>query len=634
MDDYSEKKQACLSNLEELARIGKASLCPAQAVRISIGLATCGQAVGAMDLKERLINRQWDSTVQVVSVGCIGACYAEPLVDVRMPDGIHYFFGKMNSKMIWHIIRTAEGEVPTQYFWAIAKERQTGVVRSFADLEIVKVNLGGFDEFFLSQVKRISGRCGLIDPANLAEYVATGGYLALKKALFFLKPKDIIAFVADSGLRGRGGAGFLAASKWKITAESVDPIRFVVANADEGDPGAYMDRVLLESDPQAVLEGLILTSYAVGASRAYIFVRHEYSLAVSALRHAIECAKQAGLLGQNILGSDFSLRVTVIESAGAFVCGEETSMLQVIEGKRGTPHLRPPYPAVSGLKSHPTIINNVETLANIPWIVLNGAKEYRAVGTQQSPGTKLFCLTGDVKRTGFIEVPMGISSKIVFEKIGGTRAKKIKALQIGGPAGGILKYGDFNMDYETLASEGGCLGSGGLVVLNFRRCLVDLARHLISFMARESCGRCTICRDGLKKLESMFITLTSGKAEVKILDEIEELSHVIADLSLCGLGRTSVNSVLTTLRYFRSEYIEHTKGVCPAIFCKAMIDFEIIQSQCRDCRSCYVVCPSGAVSARSGKQRFFVDLKLCIRCWACYETCPFACIKSTSGDYV
>ncbi|HEY3308140.1 MAG TPA: NADH-ubiquinone oxidoreductase-F iron-sulfur binding region domain-containing protein [Desulfuromonadaceae bacterium] len=632
--DSSSLAAALPSNLLRLAVAGKETLCSSTGVRISIGLATCGRAAEALTISQKLAARQnWEGVVRVVSVGCLGACYAEPLVAVRTPDGKHYFFGKVDSKSLWHIIRTAQEASPSSsYLWAIAKERQTGILRSVQDLEIIKAENPGFAEFFRPQMRRISGRCGLVDPENLSEYVAMGGYFALARAIFQLQPKDVIAMITAAGLRGRGGGGFLAGKKWEIGARSSDPIRIMVVNADEGDPGAYMDRALLESDPHSVLEGLILAGYAVGATQAYIFVRHEYPLAVRALRQAIASARKAGLLGRHILGSDFSLDIALVESAGAFVCGEETSLLQVIAGKRGEPYRRPPYPVTSGLWGHPTVINNVETFANIPWIVWNGAEAYRELGTEKSPGTKIFCLTGDVKRTGFIEVPLGINTQVLVEKIGGASAKSIKALQIGGPAGGIIPYGDTAMDYETVASSGANIGSGGLVVLGTNRCLVDLARHLVSFMADESCGKCVVCRDGLPELEAKLTALTTGQAHEGILAEIEGLSRVIAEMALCGLGQTAANPVLTTLKYFQSEYEAHLRGTCPAIFCKSMISFEIIQTRCKDCRCCYLVCPSGAVSCRAtGKERFLVDQQLCIRCWACYETCPFGCIKSTSG---
>ena len=376
--------------LQSLAEEGKITLCGRKS-RINVGTATCGRAAGALAVYNNLEKRDWNEKAGVYKVGCQGACYAEPLVNVRTPDGKHYFYGNIDTNSFWRIIKTAEeppGSKTSPYLWAIAQERKPGILRSIQDLELIKVVNSGFSEFFQPQVRHISGRCGLLDPESIAEYAAMGGYLALEKALFKLKRRTIIDMIGASGLRGRGGAGFPTGEKWDIAYQSPDPVRYVIANADEGDPGAYMDRALLESDPHSVLEGLMIAALAVGASQAYIFVRHEYPLAVQLLRKALASARKVVFLGNNIMGSNFSLTITLVESGGAFVCGEETSMLQVMQGKRGESQLRPPYPANSGFHDHPTVINNVETLANIPWIILNGAEAFREAGTEKSPGTK------------------------------------------------------------------------------------------------------------------------------------------------------------------------------------------------------------------------------------------------------
>jgi len=619
--------------LQSLAEEGRLSLFP-NISRVSVGMATCGRVAGAQSITRALSERDWENQACVVSVGCLGACYAEPLVDIRSPEGRHYFYGRVDNRSLWSIIRTAQGAPSAQHLWAVAQERQTGVLRGIHDLELIKLENTSFGEFFHPQVRRISGRCGLIDPQNLTEYAAMGGYRALEKALFKLKPRKIIDIIVAAGLRGRGGAGFSTGEKWDITSRSPDPMRIVVANADEGDPGAYMDRALLESDPHGVLEGLIIAAYSVGASQGYIFVRHEYPLAVQVLRKAIASARKVGLLGHNIMGSSFSLEIGVVESAGAFVCGEETSMLQVMENKRGEPRLRPPYPAAQGLQDHPTLINNVETLANIPWILLNGVDAFQELGTTKSPGTKIFCLAGDVERMGFIELPLGTNTKVLVEEIGGASEQSVKALHIGGPSGGIVPYSGFSLDYESVAATGAIMGSGGLVALGTNSCMVDMARHLINFMVQESCGKCVFCRDGLPELEAMLRALCIGQAHEGILEDIEELSRAIAEMALCGLGQTATNSVLTTLKNFLPEYQAHVRGKCPAVHCKPLIDFEINLTYCRDCRACYLVCPSGAVKIRSGKERFIVDQQLCTKCWACYETCPFDCIKITSEEFM
>ena len=620
--------------LESLASEGKLTLYGSKS-RINVGTAACGRAAGALNIYNNLEQRDWNEKAQVFKTGCIGACYAEPLVNIRTADGKHYFYGRVDPNSMWRIIRTAEegGTVSSPYLWAVARERQPDLLRSFEDLELIKVYNPGFDEFFRPQVRRISGRCGLVDPENIAEYVAMGGYRALQQALFKLSKRQIIDMIGASGLRGRGGAGFPTADKVNMAYESPDPVRYVIANADEGDPGAYMDRALLESDPHSVLEGLIISALVTGASQAYIFVRHEYPLAVQVLNKAINSARKVRLVGDNILGSSFSLNITVVESGGAFVCGEETSMLQVMKGQRGEPQLRPPYPASRGFREHPTVIDNVETLANIPWIILNGADAFRAKGTEKSPGTKIFCLAGDIKRSGFIEVPLGTGTKVLVEGVGGAVKDSVKALHIGGPSGGIVPYRDFPLDYETVASAGAIMGSGGLVPLSKKRCMVDMARHMTNFMASESCGKCNICRGGLLELEARLLALTIGRGYPGILDEIEELSKCIPQISLCGLGKTAANPVTTTLTYFRDEYEAHLKGKCPAVSCKPLIDFEIILP-CKECHACYSVCPTGAVKMRAGKtDRLVVDPELCIKCWACYETCPFDSIKICSEEF-
>lgn len=393
-----------------------------------------------------------------------------------------------------------------------------------------------------------------------------------------------------------------------------------------------MDRTLLESDPHRVLEGIMLASYAVGASQAHIFVRSEYPLSIESLKQAITDAHAAGFLGDNILGTGFSLQIGITKSAGAFVCGEETSMLQVMQGNRGEPWPRPPYPAQQGFNGHPTVINNVETFANVPWIIGHGAEAFREVGTEDSLGTKIFCLTGDVNNVGFIEVPLGTGTQTLVEKIGGTSPDAVKALQIGGPSGGIVPFSDFAMDYSTVSSIGAMIGSGGLVILNKSRCLVDLTHHLVGFMADESCGQCLFCRDGLLKLKSMLLKLTSGEGTPGLIETMEDLSHAIADLSLCGLGSSAVNPLLTTLRYFREEYAAHLDGICPAVSCKQMISFEIIHSRCTDCLGCFDICPVKAIKLLPGKGpgRYFFDNDLCIRCWTCAEICPHGSIIATS----
>ena len=617
--------------LRSLAEQGHDRLCPANKVRISVGAATCGRLADASRYTTLLKKiKDLQSGAVIAEVGCLGACYAEPLIDVRCPDGNHYLYGRVDQFSFWRLVQAAKGDKPERV-WGSLRERRPGVLTHFRDLEFTADEFGNLQQFMDDQQRSVSGCCGLIDPQSPAEYAACGGFFALWRVLSAKEPQAVTEAAAAAGLRGRGGAGFPTAEKLRLAAASADPVRFVIANADEGDPGAYMDRALLESDPFRVLEGLMLAAYAVGARRAFIFIRREYPLAVERLRHAIAALEEAGLLGEQILGSDLSLDVAIVRSGGAFVCGEETALLRVLEGSRGTPYPRPPHPAARGLDGHPTVISNVETYANLPAIVADAAA-FRRFGTADSPGTKIFCLTGDVKRTGSIEVGFGADCRRVIEELG-IADGELKAVQIGGPSGGILPFGEFSLDYDTMRRTGAMVGSGGLVALNDRRCLVDLARHLTEFMAAESCGQCLLCRDGLAELTRLLTLLTEGRGYDGILEEIESLARAVAAGSLCALGRTAVNPVLTTLRYFRAEYEAHLRGVCPAHSCKKLIRFEIDTTRCtrETCKICYTVCPDHAVELRSGHDHVYVDNEKCTRCWACAEICPTGSIHPVTG---
>ncbi len=618
--------------LSGLAAQGRSRLCP-DGYRITVGTATCAGLRGAEKIYKILNERHWENPVQVVRVGCIGACFGEPFVTVRTPGGDYYVFGDVDSSDLWSVINLVQGASPLSRFWACARERTRGLLNELADLDLISLGVAGIRDFFRFQERRISGRCGLIDPWSLNEAVAAGSYWALERVLFNRQGEDVCSQIRQAGLRGRGGGGYPSAEKMRQVAGSSDPVRYVVANADEGDPGAYMDRALLESDPHMVIEGLLLAARAVNASNGYIFIRHDYALAVIILRQALADARRVGLLGNNIRGSCFSFDITLVESGGAFVCGEETALLQIISNQRGEPHPRPPYPSGRGLWGHPVLINNVETLANIPWIINHTPEKYRDSGNEQSPGTKIFCLTGDIPHTGFVEVPFGIPVSQLVESIGGAKPEKIKAIHLGGPSGGVVAYHDFCLDYETVAQVGSIVGSVGLVVLDHTRCMVDLARHLTGFMARESCGKCSVCRDGLDVLEKLLIGLTTGQAAETVLDNIRSLCETIAGLAQCGLGQGAVNPVLSTLRYFFDEYRAHVGKVCPAVLCRALIDFEIVLP-CKACRACYSVCPSGAVTMRDGRQSFIVDRVSCTRCWACHEACLFNFIRIVSGGFL
>ncbi len=479
---------------------------------------------------------------------------------------------------------------------------------------------------FYSKQKRLALRnCGVIDPENIDEYIIRGGYRGLKRALQ-MTPEEVVSEVKTSGLRGRGGAGFPAGMKWQFGLNSPGDKKYVVCNADEGDPGAFMDRSLLEGDPHAVLEGMMVAGQATGADEGYIYVRSEYPLAIRRLRTAIKQAEEYGMLGKNILDSGFNFKVKIKEGAGAFVCGEETALLASIEGKRGVPRHRPPFPAVKGLWEKPTVINNVETLANVPLIMRRGAEDFASVGTEGSKGTKVFALTGKVNNTGLVEVPMGISIReVVFDIGGGIRfGKKFKAAQIGGPSGGCIpeEHLDLPIDFDSLTAAGAMMGSGGLVVVDEDTCMVDMARYFLSFTKKESCGQCIPCRLGTDQMYDILEAITEGKGKPGDVALLEELASAVKKGSMCGLGQTAPNPVLTTLRYFRDEYEAHVNEKrCPALVCKALLKYQIDEEKCIGCQRCIKACPVDAITGEK-KQPHELDQELCTQCGACFDACP------------
>ena len=574
-------------------------------------------------LKEEIERQGLQDEVNVITTGCFGLCALGPIM-VVYPEGSFYSMVKVED--IPEIVEEhlLKGRIVTRLLYQETVEEDT----------IKSLNKTAFYE----KQKRVALRnCGVIDPEKIDDYIAQDGYAALGKVLTEMKPEEVIQTILDSGLRGRGGAGFPTGLKWKFAAANDADQKYVCCNADEGDPGAFMDRSVLEGDPHAVLEAMAIAGYAIGASQGYIYVRAEYPIAVKRLQIAIEQAHEYGLLGEDIFGTGFNFDIKLRLGAGAFVCGEETSLMTSIEGKRGEPRPRPPFPAVKGLYQKPTILNNVETYANIAQIILKGADWFASMGTEKSKGTKVFALGGKINHTGLVEIPMGTTLReIVFEIGGGIpNGKKFKAAQTGGPSGGCIpeEHLDVPIDYDNLLAIGSMMGSGGLIVMDEDNCMVDVAKFFLEFTVDESCGKCTPCRIGTKRLLEMLEKITKGQGTMEMLDEMEELCEFIKANSLCGLGQTAPNPVLSTLRYFRNEYIAHIQDKkCPAGVCKDLLEYTIDKEKCAGCGLCSRKCPVQAISVTDytapGKRRpaLEIDAKKCIKCGACMATCKFNAI--------
>jgi NADH-quinone oxidoreductase subunit F len=589
------------------------------AVEIRVGLGSCGMASGAEPVRDALERaaKQAGANGIVKTVGCNGMCHREPLVEVVEVDGAVALYGNVTAETARQIARRhiRPNRIATRVRWKIDELRNSHAAYPAPQ-----------DAYLAKQRRIVLENCGSIDPLNIDDYLARDGYRALAMCLGAqrMTPHDVIAAISDSGLRGRGGAGFPTGRKWALGRAQADPVKYVVCNGDEGDPGAFMDRLVLESDPHRVIEGLAIAAYAIGAAEGFLYIRAEYPQAVRHTRAAIRQAEQRGFLGQNILGSAFSLRLEVREGAGAFVCGEETALIQSLAGKRGMPKLRPPYPVERGLRGHPTVINNVETLACAPWIIRHGAGAFAALGTANSRGTKVFALAGKINRGGLIEVPMGITIREVVEEIGGgiRNGRQFKAVQLGGPSGGCIpaRLADTPIDYDALAQTGAIMGSGGLVVLDDRDCMVDIARFFLKFTQAESCGKCTFCRIGTKRMLEILERICEGKGRPGDLEKLEMLADYVGRASLCGLGQTAPNPVLTTLRYFREEYEAHVhERRCPAGRCPALIRYRVTDN-CIGCTLCAQACPVGAIAYRP-YEKHAVDDRLCTRCDMCRQAC-------------
>lgn len=567
-------------------------------------------------LKEEIKKQGLEEDVSVVMTGCFGLCALGPIMIVY-PEGA--FYSMVKEEEIPEIVEQhlLHGKVDTKYLYS----------------ETVKGNmvLPLQDTPFYKKQKRVALRnCGVINPEKIEEYIGTGGYEALGKVLTTMSPEDVIEVITASGLRGRGGAGFPTGRKWQFAKDNDADQKYVCCNADEGDPGAFMDRSVLEGDPHVVLEAMAIAGYAIGATQGYIYVRAEYPIAVERLNIAIKQAREMGLLGKNLFNTGFDFDIELRLGAGAFVCGEETALMTSIEGHRGEPRPRPPFPAVKGLFEKPTILNNVETWANVPQIIMNGAEWFSSFGTEKSKGTKVFALGGKIHNTGLVEVPMGTTLREIVEEIGGgiPGGKKFKAAQTGGPSGGCIpaKHLDVPIDYENLMAIGSMMGSGGLIVMDEETCMVDIAKFFLNFTVDESCGKCSPCRLGTKRLLEMLDKITSGNATMEDLDKLEELCYYIKDNALCALGQTAPNPVLSTLHYFRDEYIAHiVDKKCPAGVCKDLLVYKIDPDKCKGCTLCARTCPNDAVIGKV-KEPHTIDPNKCVKCGACMEKCRFGAI--------
>lgn len=578
-------------------------------MKIVVGEGSCGIAAGAEKVRQALLKEDLNGAMLTIA-GCIGMCYLEPIVDIY-EDG----------KEVKRLVRVTENDAKK-----IAEYAKTGDENAIAPLLV-----SDEDKEFLNKQTRIAlRRCGIINPDEIEDFIQADGYTAIKKVLNEMTPEDVIEVIKTSGLAGRGGAGFPTWFKWNAARQSDGEEKYLICNADEGDPGAFMDRAVIESDPHTLIEGMLIGAYAIGAKNAVVYVRAEYPLAIKRLERAIEQATEAGYLGDNILGTDFSCKMTIKAGAGAFVCGEETALIESLEGHRGMPRLKPPFPAQSGYWRKPSNINNVETFANVSWIINNGGEAFASMGTEGSKGTKVFVVTGKVKRSGLVEIPMGKTLRdVIFDIGGGMKGDKaFKAVQMGGPSGGCIpaELIDTVIDYKALGATGAIMGSGGMVVMDEGTCMVGMAKFFLDFTAKESCGKCIHCRIGTKRMLEILTRITNGEGQDGDVELLEELCYGIKDGALCGLGQTAPNPVLTTIKYFRNEYEAHiNEKKCPAGECSSLIEYSIDKDKCKGCTLCARNCPVNAISGEV-KSAHTIDVNKCIKCGKCIATCRFGAV--------
>ncbi len=578
-------------------------------MKIVVGEGSCGIAAGAEKVRQALLKQDLNGA-ELTIAGCIGMCYLEPIVDIYEDD-----------QEVKRLVRVTENDAEK-----ISEYAKTGDESIISSLLV-----SDEDKEFLNKQTRIAlRRCGIINPDEIDDFIDADGYTAIKKVLTSMTPEDVIEVIKTSGLAGRGGAGFPTWFKWNAARQSEGEEKYLICNADEGDPGAFMDRAVIESDPHTLIEGMLIGAYAIGAKNAVVYVRAEYPLAIKRLERAIEQATAAGYLGDNILGTDFSCKMTIKAGAGAFVCGEETALIESLEGHRGMPRLKPPFPAQSGYWKKPSNINNVETFANVSWIINNGGEAFAAMGTEGSKGTKVFAVTGKVKRSGLVEIPMGKTLRdVIFDIGGGMKGDKaFKAVQMGGPSGGCIPADliDTVIDYKALGATGAIMGSGGMVVMDEGTCMVGMAKFFLDFTAKESCGKCIHCRIGTKRMLEILTRITEGNGQPGDVELLEELCYGIKDGALCGLGQTAPNPVLTTIKYFRNEYDAHINDKkCPAGECSSLIEYSIDKDKCKGCTLCARNCPVGAISGEV-KSAHTIDINKCIKCGKCIATCRFGAV--------